>query len=287
MTAASGGTQRMSKVAQVTTFDGPAAAEAWRRSAGVRAAYMAGTTQMLLDTAQVGPGARVLAVGAGTGGEALDAGIRVGPDGHVVATDLSPAMVAEGKATAVEAGLENIDFQVMNAQRLDFPNASFDAVISRNVLMFIPDLGVALGEMRRVLKPSGRIGATVWSSAVRNPRISGPLAAARALGGHPPASATYRIALHLGRVASLRGALRAVGFREIEVASIALSADYPSLDDAVAGAMEQPGTRELISLLGDQAAVRMHRSLQRRWTRYRDESGVHLPGEQLVAGATP
>lgn len=274
------------KVAQVTTFDGREAAEAWRRSAGFRNSYMAPTTQLLLATARVSEGAQVLVVGAGTGGEALDAAKLVGPTGHVAATDLSPAMIAAAKAAAADAGLENMTFAAMDAQHLEFPDASFDAVTSRNVLMFIPDLAIGLGEMRRVLRPAGRIGATVWSRAAQNPRISGPLLAARALGANPSDPPTYRIALRLSSRAFLRRTFRTAGFRHIDLARVALSAHYASLDEAVAAAMEQPPTRELLALLGDQADVRMRRSLKRRWARFGDGSGADLPGEQLVVGAT-
>jgi len=277
----------LGKVAQVATFDGLEAAEAWRRSAAVRAAYMATATEMLLDMARVGLGARVLAIGSGAGGEALDAAIRVGPKGHVEAADLSAAMIHAAKEAAVEAGVKNIDFSVMDAQRLEFPDATFDAVISRNVLMFIPDLTLGLAEMKRVLKPSGRVGATVWSNGARNPRISGPLAAARALGGRPPDSATYRIALRLGTSAALGRAFRSAGFRKLAVRRVTLTADYMDLDDAVSQAMEQPGTRELVAILGYKPQGRMQRSLRRRWARYADPRGTHLPGEQLVASAAP
>ncbi len=275
------------RVAQVTTFSGAAAAEAWRRSAATRSAYMAATTIRLLDMARVVAGTRVLAVGAGTGGEAFDAAARVGPEGHVVATDISPAMIAAAEEAAAEAGLTNVQFLVMDAQHLDFPEAIFDAVISRNTLMFVPDLSLGLAEMKRVLKPQGRIGATVWSSGARNPRIYGPLRAARALGARPPESATYRIGLRLGTPARLGAALREAGFTGIDVQRVQLIASYATLGEAVTLAVEQPGTQELIALLGPQSTPRMQRSLKRRWARYGDRGEILLPGEQLVgAGST-
>ncbi len=273
-------------VAQVTTFSGPAAAEAWRRSAATRSAYMADTTIRLLDIARVAAGTRVLAVGVGTGGEAFDAAVRVGPDGHVVATDISAEMIAAAEEAVAEAGLTNVQFRVMDAQRLDFPKATFDAVISRNTLMFVPDLSLGLAEMKRVLKPSGRVGATVWSNGAHNPRISGPLAAARALGARLPESATYRLALRLSKPGVLSAALHEAGFTEIDVHRVSLIARYATFDEAVTQAMEQPGTRELIGLLGLQSTLRMRRALERRWVRYVDRGEVNLPGEQLVAAGT-
>lgn len=248
---------------------------------------MATTTRTLLDMAAIEPGDRVLAVGVGTGGEAFAAAARVGSSGRIVATDLSPAMIDQARDHARELGLENVEFGVTDAQHLDFPEAAFDAVISRNVLMFVPDLAHALRSMRRLLKPSGRIGATVWSTGNRNPRISGPLAAAKALGATPPGSSTYRIGLRLGSTAVLRAAFADAGFSDLDVRRVQLTADYPTLTDAVAAAMEQAGTRELVGLLGERAETRMRRSLERRWARYADAAGAHLPGEQLVVAANP
>ncbi|HLQ44184.1 MAG TPA: methyltransferase domain-containing protein, partial [Planctomycetaceae bacterium] len=257
-----------------------------RRSAATRSAYMADTTIRLLDIARVAAGTRVLAVGVGTGGEAFDAAVRVGPDGHVVATDISAEMIAAAEEAVAEAGLTNVQFRVMDAQRLDFPKATFDAVISRNTLMFVPDLSLGLAEMKRVLKPSGRVGATVWSNGAHNPRISGPLAAARALGARLPESATYRLALRLSKPGVLSAALHEAGFTEIDVHRVSLIARYATFDEAVTQAMEQPGARELIGLLGLQSTLRMRRALERRWVRYVDRGEVNLPGEQLVAAGT-
>ena len=91
-------------------------------------------------------------------------------------------MIAEANRSVARAKVTNVRCLVMDAQNLKFRPRTFDAVISRNTLMFIPDLTLALAEMNRVLKWNGRIAATVWAAARRNPRLFGPLEAARALG---------------------------------------------------------------------------------------------------------
>lgn len=247
---------------------------------------MATTTRALLELAAIKRGNSVLAVGVGTGGEVLAAAAQVGSSGRIVATDVSPAILDQAREHSRELGLENVEFEVMDAQHLDFPKASFDAVISRNVLMFVPDLRHGLKSMRNVLKPSGRIAAAVWSTGNRNPRISGPLAAARALGATPPESSTYRIGLRLGATALLRGAFTDAGFRHFVARRVQLTAEYSSLSNAVAAAMDQTGTRELIDLLGEGGYERMRHSLERRWTGYTDATGTHLPGEELVVAAS-
>jgi SAM-dependent methyltransferase len=222
----------------------------------------------------------------GTGGEAVDAALRVGPTGEVVATDRSAAMIAQAEHAVAERRLVNIRLLVMDAQRLDFPPKTFDAVISRNALMFIPDLPTALAEMRRVLKAAGRIGGTVWASRRRNPRISGPLDAARALGATPPPTASFRIAVRLGSPTALAAAMRNAGFSDVVVERWPVIARFGTLDEAVAQALDHSGTRELVRLLSPGSEERMRRSLERRWRRYSDGHQVRLPGEQLVAAGT-
>ena len=272
------------EVTQVTTWESADAATLWRKSAAHRAAYMATTTAALLDMAGVTDGARVLAVGCGTGEEAFAAAARVGPTGQVVGTDLSAAMIEVATGMAAESRTANVSFKVMDTQRLELQSGSFDAVIARNSIMFVPDLQRALAEMRRVLRPSGRAGVSVWSSAAHNPRIAGPLAAAKALGANPPESSTYRVALRLGRPPVLATALRRAGFHDVQVKLVALTAPYADLAEAVNAALEQSGTRELVGMLPAGGSERMHESLARRWRRFSTRDGIRLPGEQLVAG---
>jgi SAM-dependent methyltransferase len=237
----------------------------------------------MLDLARIGPGHRVLVVGAGIGEEALDAAIRVGANGEVVATDVSAAMIAEATRSVARARIANVRCLVMDAQHLKFRPSTFDAVISRNTLMFIPDLMRALAEMNRVLKWKGRIAATVWASARRNPRLSDPLEAARALGVNVPPTATYRFALRLGTPSLLATALRRAGCSDVVVERRPVVARYATVNAAVQEAMDHKGTRELMELLSGDSERRMSRYLAQRWQKYAGHGGVNLPGEQLVA----
>jgi len=256
---------------------------AWRRASASRASYLADPTARMLDLARIAPGHRVLVVGTGIGEDALDAATRVGTAGEVVATDVSAAMIAEAIRSVATARVANVRCLVMDAQHLKFRPSTFDAVISRNTMMFIPDLTLALAEMNRVLKWKGRIAATVWASARRNPRLSDPLQAARALGVKRPPTATFRIALRLGAPSLLATALRRAGFSDVVVERWPVVARYETVTAAVQQAMDHTGTRELMELLSRDSERRMSRSLARRWQKYAIQGGVNLPGELLVA----
>jgi SAM-dependent methyltransferase len=119
-----------------------------------------------LDAAGVRAGCRVLDVATGTGDAAIAAADRVGPSGRVVAADISAPMLREAQA---KAGSRHIEFVQADAQRLPYPNGSFDAIVCLFGMMFVPDRVATLSGFRRVLRPGGRVAATSWSVPMQAP----------------------------------------------------------------------------------------------------------------------
>jgi len=108
------------------------------------------------------PGERVLDVATGTGIAAFMAAERSGDGGEVVATDISERMLEQTQAYARERGVTNMRFQRADAEELDFPDDSFDAVACVLGLMYPADPQRAIEQMYRVLRPGGRAAACVW-----------------------------------------------------------------------------------------------------------------------------
>jgi ubiquinone/menaquinone biosynthesis C-methylase UbiE len=118
--------------------------------------------QWLVDLAELSEGARVLDVASGHGATLIPAARQVGPRGQVVGIDLSEGMVRAASLAIQELGLPQATALQMDAEDLEFPDASFDFVLCGFSLQFFPRLDQALSEFRRVLRPAGRVVATTW-----------------------------------------------------------------------------------------------------------------------------
>jgi arsenite methyltransferase len=102
-------------------------------------------------------GERVLDVGSGAGTDSLVAAQMVAPEGRVTGIDMTPEMLAKARASAAAMDLSNVEFLEGEAERLPFPDESFDVVISNGVIDLIPDKDAVFSEIHRVLRPGGRI----------------------------------------------------------------------------------------------------------------------------------
>lgn len=125
----------------------------------------------LIARAQPKAGQRVLDVACGDGEPALTLARAVAPSGRVIGIDLSERMVGVAAQRASEEQVKNIDFRVMDAEKLELPDASFDLVTCRFGLQIVTDPDAAIAEALRVLKPGGRFVATVWGPGERVPAI--------------------------------------------------------------------------------------------------------------------
>jgi ubiquinone/menaquinone biosynthesis C-methylase UbiE len=203
-------------------------AEHWQQDVERRRQDMAEATQRMLKAAGLGPGDHVLDIGAGTGDQSILAARLVGPVGSILATDLSADMLTIAARVAQQEGLTNITTRVMDAQQLDLQDNTFDAVICRLALMLIPNRKLALREIRRVLKPGGKLAALVWSAPEHNPLFALPLAIVSNYARGAPSHLPNPLALSDATI--FEGELTEAGFSEVSTRALPFQSHYASLD---------------------------------------------------------
>ena len=196
------------------------AAEAWHRWGPAIERWLGTATQRMLDAAFVGPDGRVLDVAAGAGGQSIAAARRVGASGHVLATDISPAILAYAEKAVAAAGLSNVSFREVDGERLEVEPGTFDAVISRVGLIYFPDQPAALAGMRAALRPGGRISAVVYSTADRNGFFAIPVGIIRRRAALPPPAPGQPGPFSLGGPGVVEQVLADAGFSDIEVEAV-------------------------------------------------------------------
>lgn len=280
------------------TFDGAAykettrrqwqdTAPAWRRWGPQLEAWLGEATELMLDLAQIGKGARVLDVAAGAGGQTLRAARRVGPDGAVLATDISSNIIELAERDARAAGLSNVATRVMDGENLEASDAAFDAVISRVGLIYFPDRQRALREFHRVLRKGGRISAVVYSTPQNNPFFSIPVSIIRRIAGLPPPAPGLPGPFSLGAPGALERAYAEAGFGEITVQAVSAPLRFPSTAECVRFERESFGA--LHAMLADVSETDRQRAweeVEAELRRFEGADGFLGPCELLVGAAS-
>jgi len=208
------------------------AAPGWRAWLAVLEAADGGqaVSRSLVQLARIGPGDVVLDVACGYGEPGLTAARAVAPGGHVVCTDISAELLAVGRERAAAAGLDNLEFLEGDAEELAFGEASFDAVLSRQGLQFLPNIAGVLARLHSFLKPGGRLAAAVWGPP-QAVQFAAPVPVIRAELQLPPPPAGIPGPFALADAGQLVGLVEAAGFTEVETGTVT--------------AVYQPGSAEL------------------------------------------
>jgi ubiquinone/menaquinone biosynthesis C-methylase UbiE len=184
----------------------------------------------MVDRLDPQPGQTLLELAAGAGDTGFTALARLSGNGRLISTDFSHRMVQAAQRRAAELGLKNVEFRVMDAERMDLGDDSVDGVLCRWGYMLMADPLSALRETRRVLRDGGRLAFSVWGAPEQNPWASVP---ARVLveRGHIPAPEPEAPGIFAmadpGRVRDL---VTSAGFSEPEMAFVKLSWSFDDFD---------------------------------------------------------
>ena len=215
-------------------------------------------TPIVADAAGIEAEQRVLDVACGTGVLAREVASRAGGAGLVTGLDRNEGMLSMAQRIAPA-----VEWKAGRAEQLPFPDASFDAVVSQFGLMFFDDRIQALREMRRVLKPGGRLAAAVWDRLENSPGYAAMAGLLERLFGRRIAGELHA-PFALGDPGALRDLFAEAGLGKAKVATHAGTARFPSIEGWVRTDVKGWTLADLIdddqyALLQREAAVALRR----------------------------
>jgi ubiquinone/menaquinone biosynthesis C-methylase UbiE len=243
-------------------------------------AQLAPAQAALLATARLVPGERVLDVACGTGLVTFDAARAVGPDGHVLGVDLSDRMVDAAESRASQARWRNVSFACMDAEQLTVPDASFDVVLCALGLMYMPDPEKALREMRRVLRPGGRLVSVVWGERSRC-----GWSAVFEVVDDEVRSEVCPLFFRLGQDDALARLCARTQFEIVAHRRIVVALSYASGEEACDAAFVGGPVALAWSRFGDDVRERVRARYLEAIRPWRCATGYDVPGEFVIVGA--
>jgi SAM-dependent methyltransferase len=260
------------------------AAKAWHRWGPTLEEWLGQATEIMLDMVGIGLGSRVLDVAAGAGGQTIAAARRVGPDGYVLATDISSNILEFTANSAHQAGLSNVETCVMDGESLEeLEEGSFDAVISRVGLIYFPNQQKALAGMRRALKPGGKIAAVVYSTPENNTFFSVPISIIRRRAQLPPPLPGQPGPFSLGNPRVLEEVFKSAGLIEVHSQVLSAPLHLPSAAECVRFERESFGAlHQMLSGLDDTQREAAWAEIEQELRKFEGPDGFQGPCELVV-----
>ncbi|UXY28466.1 class I SAM-dependent methyltransferase [Streptomyces sp. HUAS TT20] len=248
------------------------------------APLMAPFTTALLDAVDLCPGDVVLDLACGTGFAARAAAAQVGPAGRVRGVDVNADMLKVAVAHHPRL-YPDIEFTEASADRLPYPDATFDAVVCQQGAQFFPDLTAALTETARVMRPSGRFAATVWADMSLSPYLTAQYEAIKEYGGDE-AAADFSTAFAC-TADRLTDALGKAGCHDVTTREIAFGIALPPLTDFAPGHLSVlPWGQRLADAHGEETlAAAGHSVAARLADRTGPDGRLTLPFTAILATA--
>jgi ubiquinone/menaquinone biosynthesis C-methylase UbiE len=232
------------------------------------------------------PGDRVLELAAGAGDTGFEAAAIVGEHGRLVSTDFSPAMVQIARRRGAELGLANVQYRVMDAERVELDADSVDGVLCRFGYMLMADPAAAFAETRRVLRPGGRLALAVWGAPERNPWVTIGLGLLVERGHMPPPEPGAPSPFAIASEDRVRALLEGAGFTAVRTDEVSVRFAFRDLDDYMTYATDMGGPAALVlpGLPEDERAV-LKTQLGAAFAPFSAAVGYEIPGIALCAVA--
>lgn len=265
-----------------------AAAEAWHRWGPTIEDWLGAATERMLDDVRLQPGSRVLDVAAGAGGQSLAAARRVGASGHVLATDISPALLEHAAVVAAQQGLSQVATLEADGEDLaGIADESFDAAVSRVGLIYFPDQHRALSEIHRVLRPGGRLSSVVYATPDRNGFFALPVGVIRRIADLPAPGPGLPGPFSLASPGVAEAAYVAAGFVDVSVTAIPSPVRMASARECVRFEHESFGAlHQMLAGVGPDERDAAWREILEVLEQFEGPDGFVGPCEMLVVSGT-
>jgi SAM-dependent methyltransferase len=257
--------------------------ETWGQMASgweARREWMLGITgrvsDWLADRADPRPGQTFLEVAAGAGDLGLQVAERVGREGRVISTDFAPEMVDVARRNGEARGLTNVEYRMLDAERMDLDDDSVDGVVCRWGYMLMADPAAALKETRRALRPGGPLAFAVWRTPDRNPWAAVPGMTLVQRGHMPPPQPGAPGIFAMGEPGRIRDLVAAAGFGEPELVEIAFDFRYSDFDDLWDALVRLAGPlARAVNALPEDERRATREAISQNVAPYRDEDGSY------------
>jgi len=233
---------------------------------------------LMLQMTALRSGEKLIDIACGTGLVTFPAAEMVGPDGFILATDISEGMVKKGRELAEQKNYRNVRFERMDAEELTVTDGEFDVALCALGLMYFPDPLKGLKEMYRALKPGGRASAAVWGQRdncgwsevfeIVDKRVS---------------SEVCPMFFNLGNRDVLKRSFEAAGFRNVTHERIQTHLIYYSDDEACGAAFAGGPVALAYHKFPQQTREEAHSEYLESIKMYKRENGYAVPGEFVVA----
>lgn len=241
-------------------------------------------TERVVSLAAPQPGEHVLDVACGTGIGARVSASRVGSAGKVVGVDIDPGVVEVARKVTQETGTP-IEWHCASALKMPFDAATFDLCLCLQGLQFFPDRAAGLAEIRRVLKPSGRLAASVWGALEYN---RGHHAVVQALERQNVDATAAKRACSFASADDIRDTATQAGFKSIELRAEDGVSHFASIRSFIDGmTVGSPSTRHAVALLSDHGREKFVKDVTAMLEPYFAHGELAYPMRTLILLARP
>jgi SAM-dependent methyltransferase len=243
-------------------------------------------TERMLQVLRLQPGETALELAAGAGVVGFTALAAVGGKAELIMSDFAEGMVEAARRRGTELGFQGVDYRVLDAEALDLPDESVDAVLCRWGYMLLADPAKALAETRRVLRADGRVSFAVFGAPTDNPWAALPMEVLVDSGRVPAPAPGQPGVFSLGDPTRLRQLVTDAGLTAPELEEVPFVFRFSGEDDYWNYLTETAGAISMVlSRLDEEDRTEVREQLAARLEPYRTGGVLELPAVSLVAAA--